>query len=402
MNGPWSPLRIRIFRALWIAGLVSNIGTFMHIVAASWTMTTLSDSPTLVGLVQTAWALPGFLLALYAGAFADIIDRRQLIAITQLFALVVAGALAILQWTDNLSIELLLVGTFLESVALTIAAPAFMALTPELVGTDRLAQAIGLDSVSRNIAQSIGPAFAGAIIAATNPGAVFALNAISFIGIVIVVQKNKSGRSKVMRPDAINQVIREGLQYVIRSRQLRNVVIRLAIALAATSALTSVLPVVARKSLQVSASGFGLLSGALGVGSVVAVWGLPRIRSKLRLEIIVLLSAAVWSGGTALLAATSNMWVALLALLICGASMMAMLNTLFSTFTLQLPNLLRGRGTSLAMLMVWLGVAIGTFAWGAVASVFGVGNALLIAAVVNIFVALFNRVVLPLGEIEPA
>jgi len=365
-------------------------------------MTTLSDSPTLVGLVQTAWALPGFLLALYAGAFADIIDRRQLIAITQLFALVVAGALAILQWTDNLSIELLLVGTFLESVALTIAAPAFMALTPELVGTDRLAQAIGLDSVSRNIAQSIGPAFAGAIIAATNPGAVFALNAISFIGIVIVVQKNKSGRSKVMRPDAINQVIREGLQYVIRSRQLRNVVIRLAIALAATSALTSVLPVVARKSLQVSASGFGLLSGALGVGSVVAVWGLPRIRSKLRLEIIVLLSAAVWSGGTALLAATSNMWVALLALLICGASMMAMLNTLFSTFTLQLPNLLRGRGTSLAMLMVWLGVAIGTFAWGAVASVFGVGNALLIAAVVNIFVALFNRVVLPLGEIEPA
>ena len=192
MNSPWSPLRIRIFRALWIAGLVSNIGTFMHIVAASWTMTTLSDSPTLVGLVQTAWAVPGFLLALYAGALADIIDRRQLIAITQLIALAVAGTLAILQWTDNLSIELLLVGTFLESVALTIAAPAFMALTPELVGTERLAQAIGLDAVSRNISQSIGPALAGAIIAATNPGAVFALNAVSYIGIVIVVQKNKS------------------------------------------------------------------------------------------------------------------------------------------------------------------------------------------------------------------
>ena len=367
----------------------------MHIVAASWTMTTLSDSPTLVGLVQTAWAVPGFLLALYAGALADIIDRRQLIAITQLIALAVAGTLAILQWTDNLSIELLLVGTFLESVALTIAAPAFMALTPELVDTERLAQAIGLDAVSRNISQSIGPALAGAIIAATNPGAVFALNAVSYIGIVIVVQKNKSGQSKVMRPDAINRVIREGIRYVIGLRQLRNVLIRLAIALAATSALTSVLPVVARRSLHVSASGFGLLLGALGVGSVVAVWGLPRIRAKLPLEVIVLLSAALWSGGTALLAATSNMWVAILTLLVCGASTMAMLNTLFSTFTIQLPNLLRGRGTSLAMLMVWLGVAIGTFAWGAAASTFGVSNALLIAAVVNIFVALFNRVTDP-------
>ena len=165
--------------------------------------------------------------------------------------------------------------------------------------------------------------------------------------------------------------------------------------------MRAAVPVVARKSLHVSASGFGLLSGALGVGSVVAVWGLPRIRAKLQLEIIVLLSAVVWSGGTALLAQTSYMWVALLALLVCGASMMAMLNTLFSTFTVQLPNLLRGRGTSLAMLMVWLGVAIGTFVWGAAASAFGIGNALTIAAVVNIFVALFNRVVLPLGEIEP-
>ncbi|MSX99037.1 MAG: MFS transporter, partial [Actinobacteria bacterium] len=183
MLGPWSPLRIRIFRALWIAGLVSNIGTFMHIASAAWTMTTLSDSPTLVGLVQTAWAVPGFLLALYAGAFADMVDRRRLISAASFLALVIAAALAILQWSGGLTAELLILGTFLESVALTLSAPAFMAITPELVDTERLPQAIGLDAVSRNIAQSIGPAFAGAIIAAINPGAVFALNAISFVGI---------------------------------------------------------------------------------------------------------------------------------------------------------------------------------------------------------------------------
>lgn len=106
MQGPWSPLRIRAFRALWLAGLVSNIGTFMHIAAAAWTMTTLTDSATLVGLVQTAWAIPGFLLALYAGAFADMVDRRRLISVTSLFALIVAALLAFLQWSGGLTIEL--------------------------------------------------------------------------------------------------------------------------------------------------------------------------------------------------------------------------------------------------------------------------------------------------------
>ena len=96
----------------------------MHIAAAGWTMTTLTESPTLVGLVQTAWAVPGFLLALHAGAFADMVDRRRLIAITQIVALFIAGALAMMQWTDHLSVNWLLAGTFLESVALTISALA--------------------------------------------------------------------------------------------------------------------------------------------------------------------------------------------------------------------------------------------------------------------------------------
>ena len=164
----------------------------MHIAAAGWTMTTLTESPTLVGLVQTAWAVPGFLLALHAGALADMVDRRRLIAVTQVVALFVAIALATLQWTDHLSVNWLLVGTFLESVALTISAPAFMALTPEIVDAENLPQAIGLDSVSRNIAQSVGPAVAGLLIALFNPGAVFALNAVSYIGIVIVTQRFKS------------------------------------------------------------------------------------------------------------------------------------------------------------------------------------------------------------------
>ena len=396
MSGPWSPLRIRVFRALWIAGLVLNIGTFMHIAAAGWTMTTLTESPTLVGLVQTAWAVPGFLLALHAGAFADMVDRRRLIAITQIVALFIAGALAMMQWTDHLSVNWLLAGTFLESVALTISAPAFMALTPEIVDVEHLPQAIGLDSVSRNIAQSVGPALAGLLIALFNPGAVFALNAFSFIGIVFVAQRFKSRAVREPRAQGVNHAIGEGIKHVIGAANLRNVALRLTVVLGATSALTSVMPVVAKENLDVSASGFGLLSGALGVGSVAAVWVLPRVRGAMSTEMVVLSAAAVWSCGTAIFASTAVLWIAVVAMLICGIGTMAMLTTMFSTFMVQLPDWVRGRGSSLAMLMVWLGASIGAFAWGFAASKYGVSTALTAAAVLNVGIALINRWALPL------
>jgi predicted MFS family arabinose efflux permease len=368
----------------------------MHIAAAGWTMTTLTESPTLVGLVQTAWAVPGFLLALHAGALADMVDRRRLIAVTQVVALFVAIALATLQWTDHLSVNWLLVGTFLESVALTISAPAFMALTPEIVDAENLPQAIGLDSVSRNIAQSVGPAVAGLLIALFNPGAVFALNAVSYIGIVIVTQRFKSTAHRKPRQQGVNHAIGEGVKHIVGTAHLRNVALRLTLVLGATSALTSVMPIVAKKNLQVSASGFGLLSGALGVGAVAAVWALPRVRGAISTEMVVLCAAAVWSIGTALFANTNQMWIAVVAILICGIGTMAMLNTMFSTFMVQLPDWVRGRGSSLAMLMVWLGASVGAFGWGMGASTFGVSTALTAAAIVNMTVALLSRLVLPM------
>ncbi|MEO5973997.1 MAG: MFS transporter [Ilumatobacteraceae bacterium] len=400
-QGPWSPLRVRVFRSLWIAALVSNVGTYMHIVAAGWAMTNLSDSPTLVGLVSTMWAVPGFLLALHAGALADMIDRRRLITLTQIAALAVAGALGLLVWIDQLSVTSLLIGTFLESVALTLAAPAFMALTPQLVDAGHLPQAIGLDAVSRNISQTIGPALAGAVIAVFNPGAVFLLNAVSFVGVVIVVRRYRPPRSIGTRPSTMNSAIGEGLRHIVASTQLRNIALRVTIISTTTASLAAMLPVVARKSLHVSANGFGLLSGAMGIGSVLAVWVLPTIRVRTSIETTVFGAAAVWSAGTALFANTAQLWVAVIALVICGAGMMAMLNALFSTFTVQLPDRVRGRGSSLAMLTVWLGASIGALGWGLVASAYGVSAALTAAAIVNGIAAVISRWALPIGKVLP-
>ena len=396
-GGPWSPLRIAMYRSLWIAALVSNIGTFMHIVAAGWAMTSLTDSPTLVGLVQTSWAVPGFALALHAGAFADMVERRRLIALTQLLALVIAAGLGVLEMTGNLGVTTLLVGTFLESVALTIAAPAFMALTPQLVGVQYLSQAFGLDSVSRNIAQSVGPALAGAVIAFTNPGAVFVLNAVSFVGILIVVRKLPKFTVQVESASKINHVIKDGIRHVVRTAQLRNIALRLALVLGATASLNSVMPVVAKESLNVGSSGFGILAGALGVGSVLAVWLLPILRKKLNAELLAVVATIVWAAATVGFAQSTSLLTAVPALLLCGATLMVLMNVLFSTFIAQLPDHLRGRGSSIGMLMAWLGTSVGAFAWGFTASSTSIRVALIASAAVTAGIGVLNRVALPLG-----
>jgi MFS family permease len=386
-----------MYRSLWIAALVSNVGTFMHIVAAGWAMTSLTDSPTLVGLVQTSWAVPGFVLALHAGAFADMVERRRLIAITQVLALGIAATLGVLEMTGNLGVTTLLVGTFLESVALTIAAPAFMALTPQLVGTQYLSQAFGLDSVSRNIAQSVGPALAGAVIAFTSPGAVFVLNAVSFVGILIVVRKLPKFTVQVESASKINHVIKDGIKHVVRTAQLRNIALRLALVLGATASLNSVMPVVAKESLNVGSGGFGILAGALGVGSVLAVWLLPILRKKLNTELLAVATTFVWAGAAVGFAQSSSLLTAVPALLLCGATLMVLMNVLFSTFIAQLPDHLRGRGSSIGMLMAWLGTSVGAFAWGFTASSTSVRVALIASAAVTAGIGVLNRVALPLG-----
>ena len=396
-GGPWSPLRIALYRSMWIAALVSNVGTFMHIVAAGWAMTSLTDSPTLVGLVQTSWAVPGFALALHAGAFADMVERRRLIALTQVLALAIAAALGVLEMTGNLGVTTLLAGTFFESVALTIAAPAFMALTPQLVGTQYLSQAFGLDSVSRNIAQSVGPALAGAVIAFTNPGAVFMLNAVSFVGILFVVRKLPTFSAQVESTSKINHVIRDGIKHVIHTAQLRNIALRLALVLGATASLNAVMPVVAKKSLHVGSSGFGLLAGALGIGSVLAVWLLPILRKQLHPETLAMMASFVWATAAVGFAQSTTLLTAVPALLLCGATLMVLMNVLFSTFIAQLPDHLRGRGSSIGMLMAWLGTSVGAFAWGYTAASTTVRVALIASAAVTAGIGVLNRVALPLG-----
>lgn len=409
--GPWAPLRDRAFRALWIAALVSNVGTYMQVVGASWAMTEQTDSELLVALLQTAWAAPGFLLALHAGAWSDLLDRRRYLAAAELGALAVTATLALLQWADRAGPAVLIGATFLESAALMLAAPAFLAVTIGLAALDQQPQALGLDAISRNIAQSLGPAVAGLLIAAAGPAAVFALNAVSFLGVVFVVWRvlpaDRLGQVRGEgQGEGVHRAIRHGLATVLGSRHLRRVALRLMTFMAAIAVQAAVLPLVAREQLDVEAGGFGLLWVALGLGSVAVLQVMPRVRSRLSLDQMVLAGSCVWAASVVALASTADLWVALLALALSGAGSMAVLNTLFPAFTMAMPADIVGRGASLAILAVWLGSTIGASLWGVVASARGVGEALVVAAVVAPAVAVAGQVFLhvddPLRAAVPA
>lgn len=393
-EGPWSPLRISVYRSLWIAGLASNVGTFMYLASAGWAMALLSDSPTLTGLVQAAWAVPGFLLALHAGAFADLLDRRRLILGSQAAALSIAAALAVVQWTGAMTPPLLLIGTFLESVALTAAAPAFMALTPDLVGPSRLAQAIGLDAISRNAATAVGPALAGLLIALEGPGAVFAFNAVSFLGVIAVVGRWRGTGTRDEAGRAMRSAIGAGVRHVCATPNLVRPVVRAALSTTTTASIVAVLPLLASERLGVSSRGFGVLSAALGAGSVAMVWVLPRVRAPLRPERATLISSLIWSVGTIVLASSEVLGQALVGALLAGAGAMGVLNVMFSNFTVQLPPWMRGRGASIVMLMVWLGTSLGAVGWGVLAANIGLSEALSVSAAVNLGVAALSTTVL--------
>src|SRR5437868_5745138 len=204
LTSAWSPLRVQIFRALWIASIASYIGTWMQDVGESWLMTSLTTSPVLVALIETAGNLPVVLLALPAGALADVVDRRRLLLIMQSWMCVTAGAMGLLAVMGQMTPSRLLLLSFVLGVGAAMSNPVWQAITPELVPASDLPAALALSSVGINIARAIGPALGGLIIGASGPWAAFFLNAASFSGVVIVIYRwRPAPRKSALPPEDI-------------------------------------------------------------------------------------------------------------------------------------------------------------------------------------------------------
>ena len=198
---PWSPLQRAVFRSVWIALVASNIGTWMQSVGAAWLMTSLTPSPLLVALMQTATSLPIFLVGLPAGTLADLVDRRKLLLVTVAWMLLVALGLGVLTLAGLVSAWTLLALTFLLGLGAALNAPAWQAIVPELVDREELPAAVALHAMGFNVARAVGPAIGGLVVAASGPAAVFLLNAASFLGVLVVLARWRRARCRaISRP----------------------------------------------------------------------------------------------------------------------------------------------------------------------------------------------------------
>jgi len=377
----WSPLAEPIFRSIWLAGLFSNIGTWMQDVGAAWLMTSMTSSPDMVASMQTATYLPFFLLSLPAGAVADVFDRRKLLAIGQGWMLVAASILGVLTLTGMVSPWALLILTFMLGIGNAISAPAWNALTPELVAASKLEPAIALNGVSFNASRGIGAALGGLVVAAWGTASVFLINAASFLTIIFVLLRWK----RVQEPNSNYQresifgAIRAGIRYVQHSPGLISVLARCCLFATCASAMWALLPLVGRQQLRLDSIGYGLLLSVFGVGTLMGAFLMPVFRRHMSIDHLNSAGNLLFAVSMVVLALSSNFGIASIAMLGCGVSWILVNSTLNVGAQMAVTAWVRARAMAVYILLFQGSVALGSFIWGQVALRYGLSVPLIAA-----------------------
>mgnify|MGYP001260934051 FL=1 len=380
-DSPWIPFRYPIFRMLWIASVVSSIGTWMQDVGAAWLMTSLTSKPLMVASIQAATSFSMFLLALPAGALADILDRRRYLIVSQSGLMLTAGILALITFLGKISPELLLLLTFCLGVGAALSFPAWLALMSELVPSKHLPAAVTLTGVSLNLSRAVGPALAGIIIAATGPAAVFALNSLSYFGIIIALIGWERAPSESPLPaERFYGAMRAGLRYAWGSPALQIVLIKSCAFFIFASGIWALMPLVVRIQLHGGPIEFGILLALLGSGAVLGALLMPHLRQKLNCDQLILTGAIGFAITTFILAIVTNFYFACGVMVLGGISWICVLATLTTLVQQVVSAWVRARAISIFLAIFFGGMAMGSILWGWMATHFTISIALLIAA----------------------
>ncbi|MGT2452571.1 MFS transporter [Cupriavidus basilensis] len=378
--GPWSPLRNKVFRAIWLATLASNIGTWMHDVGAGWMMTSVSPSPLMVALVQAATTLPMFLFALPSGVLADIVDRRKYLLFAQAWMLVVAAALGLLALAGLVTPAVLLAATFLLGVGAAMNAPPFQAIVPDLVPKPELQSAVALNSLGVNISRAIGPALGGVVLTLFGPPAVFLINAVSVLGVLWVIYRWQPAQlTRRLPPEHFFPAVRAGLRYVQAAPVLQVVLVRAVAFFVFGSAGWALLPLVARKGLAVGPGGYGLLLACVGAGAIGGALVLPRLRQLLSPDRLVLGASVIFA--LVLFAMSVFRSFALIAavLLFAGLAWIVVLSVLNGGAQRSSAGWVKARALAVYLVVFFGAMAAGSAVWGQIASLKGTDLALQVA-----------------------
>jgi MFS family permease len=387
-----APLQQPVFRGLWFAWLAANLTMWMNDVAAAWLMTSLTTSPVMVALVQTASTLPVFLLGLPSGAMADILDRRRYFAATQLWVSVNALVLATLSITGHLTATLLLVLTFSNGIGLAMRWPVFAAIVPQIVPRAELPAALALNGIAMNLSRVIGPVLAGALLAAFSPAIVFVLNTVLAAGAFVLILRWKSApRTSALPGERFVGAMRVGLNYAMQSPRLKVILLRIFLFFLQSTALMALLPLVARSLHGGGAGTFTVMLSCVGVGAVVAALYFPRWRQRFNRDQFVVGGTVIHAALSCLIVAVPEIWVALPAMVLLGMAWISVANSLTVAAQVAMPDWVRARGMSIYQMALMGGAAVGSLLWGQVASWLDVRGAVVAAAVSGVAVLALTR-----------
>jgi predicted MFS family arabinose efflux permease len=367
----------------------------MQTVGAQWFLVERHASPTVIALVQTASLTPTLMLALFAGALADRVDRRRLLIAVQAYAAVATAALTALAVAGVLDAVSLLVLMFAIGCAAALTTPAWQAIQPELVPREQLRSAASLDGVAVDAARAIGPPIAGLLVAAAGAAAVFAINAVTFVAVIVALLAWKPTPSAPeTQREPFGQSVLSGIRYVSHSRHMRRILVRAALFAFPASALWALLPVVASQQFHLRAIGYGAVLGTVGVGAVSGALVMTRLTATLSANALLALAALVAAAGL-LAAAYLPLGVAVVLLLLAGVAWIATLTTLTVAAQVALAPSLRARGLGMYLVILIGSQALGSLVWGVVASDYGLIVSLTASAVLLV-VAAASVGVLPL------
>ncbi len=365
----WAPLRHRVFRALWIAQTVSNVGTWMQTVGAQWLIVSLGGTALTVSLVQTATTLPTFLIGLPAGALGDILDRRKLMLGAQGFMLVCAAALGVLTVLHEIGIATVLALTFGIGLGSALLRPSWQAVQPELVERDEIPQASALNGVSMNMARAVGPAIGGVVVAVINAGAVFIANAASFVGVMgVLVWWKRPPQESALGAEHVTHAIRVGTRFVRHSPRLRSVLTRTLSFCLFSSALWALLPVIAHERLGMGSGGYGVLLAAVGIGAIAGAFVLAAARARWSADHVVAAATLAFALVAIVLAWSRSTVLVAIALAIGGMAWISVLSSFNASAQVALPAWVRARGMATYLLVFQGGQAAGSLIWGTLAT----------------------------------
>ncbi len=373
-------LHHRRYLLLWLGLLISITGSQMQIAAVLWHINTLTSAPIALGGLGAARIIPVIVFSLVGGAFADAHNRRNILFVTQTAMAIVALLLGWLSLTGNIDVWHIYLLMALQAVAIAFNGPAQQSLVPNLVPAQDLPNAFSMNSLANQVGSIAGPALSGIIIALGGLPYIYLINAFSFLAVILALalmgsveqQINVSTRNRAVSFSSIA----EGIRFILNQPLIISTMILDFFATFFASANT-LMPIVAKEILHVGAIGFGWLSSAQAIGSLVAALIISQVHQIRRQGVVFLLAVIVFGGFTILFGATTSFVLAMLALIIVGAA--DTVSTIIRNTIRQLstPDYIRGRMTSVNQIFFQGGPQLGELEAGVVAQVFGVPFAII-------------------------